>query len=198
LVYIQGCSNLPDPNEPHLDSLLSNHNVVNYKLKESSFYKTALSESNAHSNIDSFKEIRNLLRLEENGQKDGIILYTSGTSGPPKGVVSTRSNVLAMTETIAHAWEVSPSDALLHVLPLNHTHGLIFALLTYVMNGAQTQMLPKFNPEEVWSRLLDLNNDINSFMAVPTIYVQLVDYFMKNAEFRKKYDEHRIKYIYIF
>ena len=136
-----------------------------------------------------------MLRLDENSHKDGIILYTSGTSGPPKGVVSTRSNVLSMTETIAHAWEVTSSDALLHVLPLNHTHGLIFSLLTYVMNGAQTQMLPKFNAEVVWSRLLDLNNEVNSFMAVPTIYVQLVDYLKKNDEFRKKYDENHIKYI---
>jgi len=47
-------------------------------------------------------------------------------------------------------------------------------------------MLPKFNAELVWSKLLD-NNDINVFMAVPTIFVQLVDIYLKNEKLREKY-----------
>jgi malonyl-CoA/methylmalonyl-CoA synthetase len=146
------------------------------------------------SNVDSLEDIRNLLRLDEFKQKEGIILYTSGTSGPPKGVVLTRSNLLSIIETLIKSWEITPKDSLLHILPLNHLHGLVFALLTYLYAGAEMQMLAKFNAEHVWSKLLDTNNTINSFMAVPTIYVQLVSYYLKTSHFRKKFTEQDIRY----
>ena len=190
----KGSSNEPDPNHAGLESLLSKHKVVNYKLDETSFYPNVLNSSKSSPNTDSLREIQNLLKLEENRQKEGVILYTSGTSGPPKGVVVTRSNLLSLTETITKAWEISPRDGILLSLPLNHVHGLMYCLISYLYNGALIHMLPKFNAEQVWSALLDLNNGVNSFMGVPTIYVQLVDFYMKNADFRKKFSEEKIKY----
>lgn len=97
-----------------LDSLLSKYKVVNYKLNESNFYKTQLSPN---SDQDSLESIRNLLNLEESKTKEGLILYTSGTSGPPKGVVLTRLNILRTIETLIKSWQISPQDSLLHVLP---------------------------------------------------------------------------------
>jgi malonyl-CoA/methylmalonyl-CoA synthetase len=92
----------------------------------------------------------------------------------------------ATVETLIDTWKWTSSDCLLHVLPLNHVHGLTYGLLTSAYAGASCDMLPKFNAELVWSKLLD-NNDINVFMAVPTIFVQLVDIYLKNEKLREKY-----------
>lgn len=186
-----GCSSEPDPNQAGLNSLLSKYKVVNYRLEESLFH--TMTNNGPISLKDPLEEMRDLLRLESNRQKEAIVLYTSGTSGPPKGVVITRMNMLRLIETLIQAWEISSADHLLHVLPLNHVHGLIYCLLTYLYAGAQTHMLPKFNVEAVWRQLLDTNNSISSFMAVPTIYVQLVDFFAKSEQFRKEYNEQKIK-----
>lgn len=172
---------------------MSKYNVVNYRIEENTFHTNACIEKPFP--VDPLEDIRNLLRLEANKQKEAIILYTSGKSGPPKGVVITRLNILRFIETLIQAWEISSADHLLHVLPLNHVHGLIYCLLTYLFAGAQTHMLPKFNPEIVWRKLLDSNNEINSFMAVPTIYVQLVDFYAKNEAFRKEFDHDKVRYI---
>jgi len=107
-------------------------------------------------------------------------------SGPPKGVILTRGNMTATVETLIDTWKWTSNDCLLHTLPLNHVHGLTYCLLTSAYAGASCEMLPKFNAELVWSKLLD-KNDINVFMAVPTIFVQLVDTYMKNKNLREKY-----------
>lgn len=92
----------------------------------------------------------------------------------------------ATIETLIDTWKWTSKDTLLHVLPLNHVHGLTYALLTSTYSGASCDMLPKFNVELVWSKLLD-ENDINCFMAVPTIFVQLVNYYLKNDKIKEKY-----------
>jgi len=57
-------------------------------------------------------------------------------------------------------------------------------------------MLPKFNAELVWSKLLETSSSINSFMAVPTIYVQLVNLFLKDDKMRSKYSDEYVKKIF--
>ena len=85
-------------------------------------------------------------------------------------------------------WEWTPDDVILHVLPLHHIHGVVNCLLCPLSIGATIQMLPKFDAEKVWNHLLDTESDdknslsnsrVNVFMAVPTIYVKLI----------QKYDE---------
>ena len=176
------------------NSLLSKYSVVNYKLNESTFHSQSSSTSNE--NEDAFKKFRNLLDLDEVKNKEGIILYTSGTSGPPKGVVLTRANLARTMQTIIDAWHMTSKDSCLHSLPLNHVHGLTYLLLTYLYAGAEVHMLPKFSPEQVWDKLLSKENNINSFMAVPTIYVQLVNAMLSNRELRQKYSSEHVKWIF--
>ncbi|GBE91906.1 acyl-CoA synthetase [Nostoc cycadae] len=101
-----------------------------------------------------------------------LILYTSGTTGKPKGVVTTHHNIQAQVTSLITAWEWTSSDRILHVLPLHHIHGIINVLTCALWAGAECYMLSKFDAEVVWNRIC--NGDLTLFMAVPTIYVKLI------------------------
>ena len=104
-----------------------------------------------------------------------MILYTSGTTGRPKGVVTTHGNLEHQIESLVDAWGWRADDRILHVLPLHHTHGIVNALLCALWSGAACVMLPRFDAVEVWRRLAgDPRGGITLFMAVPTVYAKLV------------------------
>lgn len=101
-----------------------------------------------------------------------MMLYTSGTTGQPKGVVTTHSNISAQIATLVEAWGWVPDDRILHVLPLHHVHGIINALSCALWVGACCEFLPRFEPATTWDRLA--SGEITVFMAVPTIYGRLI------------------------
>ena len=100
-----------------------------------------------------------------------LVLYTSGTTGKPKGVLLTHGNVEAMARLIGAAWGWSTTDRLLHTLPLHHMHGIGISLLVSVLGGGATHMLRQFDPARVWEAMADAT----VFMAVPTIHRRLLD-----------------------
>lgn len=104
-----------------------------------------------------------------------MILYTSGTTGKPKGVVTTHRNIEAQVSTLISAWEWRSDDVILNVLPLHHTHGIINVLCCAMWAGAACEILPKFDAAIVWQRLA--SGDLTLFMAVPTIYARLIRYW---------------------
>jgi malonyl-CoA/methylmalonyl-CoA synthetase len=101
-----------------------------------------------------------------------MILYTSGTTSRPKGVVTTHRNIAAQVTTLVSAWEWSAADRILHVLPLNHVHGIINVLSCALWSGATCEMLPRFDADGVWQRFRE--GGLTLFMAVPTIYAKLI------------------------
>ncbi len=101
-----------------------------------------------------------------------LILYTSGTTGKPKGVVTTHAIIQAQVTSLVTAWEWTADDRILHILPLHHIHGIINVLTCALWSGAQCHMLPKFEATAVWQRISQ--GDLTLFMAVPTIYAKLI------------------------
>jgi fatty acid CoA ligase FadD36 len=64
-----------------------------------------------------------------------LVMYTSGTTGPPKGVVLSRRAIAADLDALAEAWQWTPDDTLVHGLPLFHVHGLVLGLLGSLRTG---------------------------------------------------------------
>ena len=76
-----------------------------------------------------------------------LVMYTSGTTGPPKGVVLSRRAVAADIDALAEAWQWTPDDTLVHGLPLFHVHGLILGLLGSLRIGNRFVHTGKPTPE---------------------------------------------------
>jgi malonyl-CoA/methylmalonyl-CoA synthetase len=112
-----------------------------------------------------------------------MILYTSGTTGKPKGVVHTHANIVAQVESLVAAWGWSGSDHILNVLPLHHVHGIINILGCALWSGATCEFLPTFDADQVWERLS--GGEITLFMAVPTIYHRLIAAWESSHEERR-------------
>ncbi|AEI48584.1 acyl-CoA synthetase [Runella slithyformis] len=104
-----------------------------------------------------------------------MILYTSGTTNLPKGVVTTHRTIEAQVSTLVKAWEWSAQDHILCVLPLHHVHGIINVISCALWAGATVEFLPSFSAEAVFDAFLQ--GKINVFMAVPTIYFKLIAYW---------------------
>ncbi len=101
-----------------------------------------------------------------------MILYTSGTTSRPKGVVTTHANIAAQIVSLVEAWDWSSDDRIVLFLPLHHVHGIINVVSCALWSGATCEMMPRFEAHAVWERIADGN--LTLFMAVPTIYVKLI------------------------
>jgi malonyl-CoA/methylmalonyl-CoA synthetase len=109
---------------------------------------------------------------EVTSERRAMILYTSGTTGRPKGVVTAHANITAQITSLVEAWEWSADDAILLCLPLHHVHGIINVVSCALWSGATCHMLPRFNANTVWDRIA--GGRITLLMAVPTIYAKLI------------------------
>jgi malonyl-CoA/methylmalonyl-CoA synthetase len=104
-----------------------------------------------------------------------LLLYTSGTTGKPKGARITHANVFVQASLLHEAWGMSDADTLLHALPLHHLHGLGISLLNALLAGASARMLPRFDAHRVWEEMA--RGGVSVWMAVPTMYQKLVEAF---------------------
>ena len=106
--------------------------------------------------------------LATGGDAAALQLYTSGTTGKPKGAVLTHMNLEVQQELVGAAWGFGPTDTLLHSLPLHHMHGLAIALLTALGAGSATR-LTSFVAPEIWEAM----QNATVFMGVPAMYHRL-------------------------
>jgi malonyl-CoA/methylmalonyl-CoA synthetase len=110
--------------------------------------------------------------LEIDPSRRAMIVYTSGTTSRPKGVVTTHATIQAQVESLVEAWEWSRDDHILNVLPMHHIHGIINVLSCALWSGATCEFLTPFDANRVLDRFAD--GDLSLFMAVPTIYSKLI------------------------
>jgi malonyl-CoA/methylmalonyl-CoA synthetase len=101
-----------------------------------------------------------------------LMVYTSGTTGKPKGAVHTHANIAAQITALVTAWEWTQHDRILLVLPLHHVHGIINVLCCALWSGATCEVLPSFDAEAAWRILA--SGRLTLFMAVPTTYHRLI------------------------
>ena len=117
---------------------------------------------------------------ELNGERRAMILYTSGTTSKPKGVVTTHANIQAQIESLIEAWRWRSDDRIPLFLPLHHIHGIINILSCALWSGATVETFPKFEMASVLSRVQA--DAFTVFMAVPTIYVKMIAALEGNTE----------------
>ncbi|KAF2964640.1 hypothetical protein GQX73_g8940 [Xylaria multiplex] len=82
----------------------------------------------------------------------GMMLYTSGTTARPKGVLIPETALTAQSRALIEAWKYTPQDRLLHILPLHHIHGTVNAIITPLFAGSAIEFLFPFNADTVWRR----------------------------------------------
>ena len=102
-----------------------------------------------------------------------MMLYTSGTTGRPKGVVTTHQNLVAQISSLMEAWEWTSSDRILLNIPLHHVHGIVNVLACSLWSGAVCEIHPGFETGPTWERLA--SGELTLYMAVPTIYHRLIE-----------------------
>lgn len=98
------------------------------------------------------------------------LLYTSGTTGRPKGALLTHENLSNNASTLVEAWGFTGHDVLLHILPLFHTHGLFVATHCVLASGASMVLLPSFDV----TTALGAMTECTVVMGVPTHYSRLL------------------------
>src|SRR6185503_7114201 len=86
---------------------------------------------------------------EPDGEAPAFVVYTSGTTGPPKGVVLPRRAVASNLDALARAWAWTSDDVVAHALPLFHVHGLILGVLGPLRLGGTVHHLGRFSPAAV-------------------------------------------------
>ena len=106
------------------------------------------------------------------------LLYSSGTTGKPKGIMLSHGNIGSNAHALKEAWQFTSDDCLLHALPIYHVHGLFVALGCAFLSGSKVFWLDTFNPDAVVNAL----PNCTVMMGVPTYYTRLLSNEKLNKE----------------
>ncbi|MFD9500528.1 acyl-CoA synthetase [Streptomyces sp. NPDC060035] len=120
--------------------------------------------------VDTAAAATDAPRPEPSPESPALIVYTSGTTGPPKGAVLPRRAIAASLDALEDAWQWTADDVLVHALPLFHVHGLILGVLGPLRRGGSVRHLGRFTTEGVARELLSGGTML---FGVPTMYHRL-------------------------
>ena len=111
-----------------------------------------------------------------------LIVYTSGTTGPPKGVVLPRRAIAKTLDALEDAWAWTADDVLVHALPLFHVHGLILGILGPLRRGGSVRHLGRFSTEGV---ARELDGGATMMFGVPTMYHRIAGEVAEDEQLAK-------------
>jgi malonyl-CoA/methylmalonyl-CoA synthetase len=103
-------------------------------------------------------------------ERIALVVYTSGTTGKPKGALLSERAIAANLDALAAAWEWTADDWLVHALPLFHVHGLVIGILGPLRLGGRVEHLGRFSPDGVAGAL---RGGATMLFGVPTMYHRL-------------------------
>jgi malonyl-CoA/methylmalonyl-CoA synthetase len=116
--------------------------------------------------------------------KSGLVIFTSGTTGPPKGGVKRRGFFCDVAYIFQDQYDMSEGDVVLHILPVHHATGVTLTLLPFLQAGGTIEFRSGgFNVEWTWERISQNQGGkgrLDFFSGVPTIYMRLMAYFEQN------------------
>ncbi|MFB7457821.1 acyl-CoA synthetase [Streptomyces sp. NPDC056188] len=130
-------------------------------------------------------DVRDVGRVPEDGAGEGdpaLVVYTSGTTGPPKGAVLPRRALAATLDALADAWQWTGDDVLVHGLPLFHVHGLVLGVLGPLRRGGEVRHLGRFTTDGVTR---ELNGGATMLFGVPTMHHRIAEALPGDPELAK-------------
>ena len=130
-------------------------------------------------NNDNYQRFDNNNMNLNTSNDDALLIFTSGTTGRPKGVVHTHTGISYMINSLVQAWEIQSSDYILHFLPLHHMHGLLNKLFCLLYVGGTIEFMSSSSSFALWERLqkpaMECYRLPTIFMGVPTNYAKLIE-----------------------
>ena len=134
----------------------------------------------SHTNSSPTPSTIDKLTISSNRELDpnaaALVIFTSGTTGPPKGAVQRRSYLTRAAEAIADHYGITETDTILHLLPVHHITGVAINFLPYLVTGACVEFRSgSFDAAWTWERWR--SGGLTVFSGVPTIYIRMMRYF---------------------
>jgi long-chain acyl-CoA synthetase len=113
-------------------------------------------------------------------EDDALIVYTSGTTGAPKGVVLSQYNLMVDAQSLASWQAITGNQRLMCVLPIHHVNGIVVTLIAPLLVGASTVLNQKFTVNHFWDRVV--REKVNIVSVVPTLLQFLLDNARENLQ----------------